>query len=205
VRREDFLSRVRGALHRHEGQPAEAPPVPLAPLQAWETAELIEPFKAECEAVGGHVHVVADMQRARETVRCVLELLGATTFIPSTDAVVEEVLSAVSLPMAGNPADADVGLAAAAFGLANTGTLVLTSEAGRKASLLPMNLLALLRESQLVPTMAEALEKRLETGAGMPSAWVQVTGPSRTADIELTLTTGVHGPGVVHVVLIKGV
>ncbi|HAK55812.1 MAG TPA: hypothetical protein DCP38_10075, partial [Acidobacteria bacterium] len=29
------------------------------------------------------------------------------------------------------------------------------------------------------------------------------TGPSRTADIEQTLTTGVHGPKVVHIVLVE--
>jgi L-lactate dehydrogenase complex protein LldG len=38
--------------------------------------------------------------------------------------------------------------------------------------------------------------------ADMGSNLVLVTGPSRTADIEMTLTRGVHGPGEVHVVLI---
>ncbi len=85
--------------------------------------------------------------------------------------------------------------------IAETGTLVLSSAAGRFASLLPMRHLALVREEQLVPTMAEALAKY---GDELPSAWVQATGPSRTADIELTLSIGVHGPGVVHVVLLSG-
>jgi L-lactate dehydrogenase complex protein LldG len=48
--------------------------------------------------------------------------------------------------------------------------------------------------------MAEALASY---GGELPSAWVQATGPSRTADIELTLSIGVHGPGVVHVVLLS--
>jgi L-lactate dehydrogenase complex protein LldG len=67
------------------------------------------------------------------------------------------------------------------------------------ASLLPEIHVAVLRTSQLVSSLTEAL--------GMPevrtaSAGVIITGPSRTADIEMTLTIGVHGPGELHVFLI---
>ena len=204
--REDFLGRVRGALHREKGAPVEVPPALLTPLQAWDPEVLVAEFCEELELVGGHVYVVDTLEDARAGLEVLLNDLGAETFIRSSDAILDDVMSAVSIPKAQDPALADVGLTGAAFGVANTGTLVLTSDAGRKASLLPMTHIALLRVSQLVPTMAEALERHtFERGASdnLPSAWVQATGPSRTADIELTLTTGVHGPGVVHVILVR--
>lgn len=198
--KEDFLARIRGALHRSAGAPQELPPPLLVPLDRWDIEDMVVLFKKELEAVGGTVHVVSDMSAARDTLRVLLKDLEAASFICTTDAVVEELLSAVSLPMADDPAEADVGLSGARCALATTGSLVLTSEVGRKASLLPMNHVALLQAKDIVPTMAEALEHYLDE---LPSAWVQATGPSRTADIELTLTTGVHGPGVVHVILVR--
>ena len=198
--REDFMARIRGALHRQPGDPLEAPPALLEPLNEWDPTSLIDLFKLELEVVGGFVHVVADLNEARGRLTHILADLGAKSFICSADAVVDEVLSAVALPLDDNPAAADVGLSGARCAIANTGTLILTSEMGRKASLLPMNHVAVIRAEQLVPTMAEALATYLDD---LPSAWVQATGPSRTADIELTLTTGVHGPGVVHVILIR--
>ena len=193
------MGRVRGALHRQAGDPVEAPPALLIPLEKWDKDALAEEFVAELEAVGGHVHRVSDLAGARERLKSIVQEIRATSFICTTETVVEEVLSAVNLPLSDDPEAADLGLSGVRCALANTGSLVLTSEVSRKASLLPMTHIALVRTEQIVPTMAEALEHHLDE---LPSAWVQATGPSRTADIELTLTTGVHGPGVVHVILI---
>ncbi len=198
--REAFLARVRAALHHSQGTPAEAPPSALPLLLDWNSAELIEPFKRELGAVGGHVHLVGSLDEARERLKTLLTELGATSFIHSSDEIVDEVLSAVTIPPAQHPADADVGLVGVRAAIAATGSLIVTSHSGRTASLLPMTVIALVRAAQLVPTLSEALEAHAEP---LPSALVQITGPSRTADIELTLTTGVHGPGVVHVILIQ--
>ena len=99
--------------------------------------------------------------------------------------------------------DVRVGLTGAVAGLADTGSLVLVSGPGRGriASLLPPLHIAMLRVSQLHPTYAAFLAAHPQIeDAG--SNLVLITGPSRTADIEMTLTRGVHGPGEVHVVLI---
>jgi L-lactate dehydrogenase complex protein LldG len=96
-----------------------------------------------------------------------------------------------------------VGLTGALAGLADTGSLALVSGPGRgrTASLLPPFHVAMLRVEQLYPTYAAFLAAHPQV-ADMGSNLVLVTGPSRTADIEMTLTRGVHGPGEVHVVLI---
>lgn len=200
----DFLNRVRVALHRHEGSPIEVPPALLEPLESWNVSELVEGFKLEHETIGGQFHLVKTMEETRVTLKSILVELSAASFICSTDSIVDEVLSAVNLPLAENPADADVGITGVRCAIAQTGTLVLTSDKGRKASLLPMNHIALVRAEQLVPTMAEAFELYMfENHMDIPTAWVQATGPSRTADIEQTLEIGVHGPGVVHVILVQ--
>jgi L-lactate dehydrogenase complex protein LldG len=93
------------------------------------------------------------------------------------------------------------GVSEAAWGIAETGSVVLRSspEEPRARSLLPEIHVSLLAESRILPDLA-ALFERLQDD--LPSALAIVTGPSRTADIEQTLIIGVHGPGEVHVVLL---
>ena len=90
------------------------------------------------------------------------------------------------------------GLTGCAAGIANTGTVVLLDEGETfKASLLPETHLVILRAGQLVADLPEALTMT----RGATNA-VLVSGPSRTADIEMTLTIGVHGPKEVIVFLV---
>jgi L-lactate dehydrogenase complex protein LldG len=99
--------------------------------------------------------------------------------------------------------DVLVGLTGAVAGLADTGSLALVSGPGRGriASLLPPLHIAILRVSQLHASYATFLAAHPQI-EDVGSNLVLITGPSRTADIEMTLTRGVHGPGEVHVVLI---
>jgi L-lactate dehydrogenase complex protein LldF len=93
------------------------------------------------------------------------------------------------------------GVTGALVGIADTGSLVLVGGEGRPltASLLPEIHIAILHVSDLVPTLSDTLCRPEIRSA---SAAVIITGPSRTADIELTLTIGVHGPKELHVFLI---
>jgi L-lactate dehydrogenase complex protein LldF len=87
----------------------------------------------------------------------------------------------------------EAGLTGALAGVAETGTLVLPGGKGRalSASLLPMLHIAVLKAEDILPDMAAALKlPELQECA----AAALVSGPSRTADIEMTLTLGVHGP-----------
>ena len=88
--------------------------------------------------------------------------------------------------------------------LADTGSLVLTSGKGRPrlASLLPPVHVALVRRDQLVPSLGALFTSHPRLAAEAANL-VVITGPSRTADIEMTLTRGVHGPRSVHVVFVS--
>jgi L-lactate dehydrogenase complex protein LldG len=106
-------------------------------------------------------------------------------------------------------AGADLGLTTADLAIAETGSLVLASGPGkgRAVSLLPPCHVAVVTLDRLVGSLEDAaavLEARAAAAASPADAAganvVLVTGPSRTADIELTLTRGVHGPREVQVV-----
>ena len=90
------------------------------------------------------------------------------------------------------------GLTGVNAGVAETGTIVLTSGAGHPSStsLLPDIHIAVLHESDIHKNLPQVfkLQEIQDT-----SSYVLISGPSRTADIEMTLTIGVHGPGELHV------
>jgi L-lactate dehydrogenase complex protein LldG len=93
------------------------------------------------------------------------------------------------------------GVSRAAYGLADTGSVVIASgpDEPRGNHLLPDVHVSLLAESRVVPGLAALFR---ELGGALPSALAIVTGPSRSADIEQKLIVGVHGPREVHVVLL---
>jgi L-lactate dehydrogenase complex protein LldG len=99
--------------------------------------------------------------------------------------------------------DVIVGLTGAHGGLADTGAIALISGPGRSrlASLLPPVHIALLSQSKIYPSFSSFLAAHpaaAETGSNL----VFIAGPSRSGDIELTLSMGVHGPGEVHVIIL---
>jgi L-lactate dehydrogenase complex protein LldG len=99
-------------------------------------------------------------------------------------------------------AEAEVGVTGCHAAIAETGSLVLLSGPGssRTVSLLPPLHVALVRRQDLYFGMGDFFESQAATMAEA-SCCTFVTGPSRTADIELSLTIGVHGPGRVVVIV----
>ena len=102
-------------------------------------------------------------------------------------------------------AQIEVGLTGAMGGLADTGSIVVASGPGRAriASLLPPVHIAILPLSKIYPTMQEWLAAGGAELAKETSNLVVITGGSRTSDIELQLTLGMHGPRELHVVLYR--
>lgn len=98
---------------------------------------------------------------------------------------------------------AKVGLTWADYGVAYTGTVALFAQPhqGRSVSLLPDTHIAVLKSSQIVPTMSSVIQK-IQSLNEMPSCINFITGPSRSADIEMDLSIGVHGPYRIWVIVI---
>lgn len=89
-------------------------------------------------------------------------------------------------------AEADATVEEVWAGIAETGSIVCASVDGRavQASLLPSHHIAILDAARIYAT----LEDFFESLGSPPTNLAIITGPSRTADIELTLAVGVHGP-----------
>lgn len=192
----------------------------------------LERFRTEFERVAGVFHrvptaadVPALLERicrerdARSVVTWAPPALGGVDAAPTLTAagIAVHVMPGTVPPAAERQrlrdviAQADVGVTGADLAIAETGTLVLRSAAGRprSTSLLPPCHVALFDRSALLETLEQvgiALEAWHEPpAAGGDGAVINfITGPSRTADIELTLTRGVHGPKEVHAVFVEG-
>ncbi|MGI8386175.1 LutC/YkgG family protein [Robertmurraya sp. P23] len=102
---------------------------------------------------------------------------------------------------------ANVGITISEITLAESGTVVLLSDKdrGRTVSFLPGTLIVLVPKSTLVPRMTQAAQKLRsihEQGKQVASCVNFITGPSNSADIELNLVVGVHGPVKASYILI---
>jgi len=202
VKRSDFLGRVSAALGRWG--PTTPPPLPEPPggeVVSPSTADLahealVARFAERASAIGVTVHRVQEAEVVTRLGEVVAALGGSVC--PDADPLARAAAVASGRPLAG-PADADVGVTGSWRAVAETGTVVLRSEGGRLEGLLPPVHVVVVHEDAVRAGLRDVY---VDLAGAPPTALVQVTGPSRTADIELTLTTGVHGPGTVVVVLV---
>ena len=144
-------------------------------------------FKENVESVAGHCIITTDVT---DSLKQILTDLNAERIANSNDP-----------PNAHDIFSFDVGISTAQAGVAETGTLILDSacERHRLVSLVPPVHIAIINASAIVATLADALT--LLQKAEISPAITFITGPSRTADIELTLTIGVHGPQELYVIV----
>ena len=89
------------------------------------------------------------------------------------------------------------------YAVAAPGTLVIVTDAnnGRGLSLVPMTHIAIVEPKNLLPDLVDLFER---LGSNYPGRHaVMISGPSKTADIEMNVVTGVHGPNIVKAFVIR--
>ena len=184
--------------------------------------ELIEQFESELTRVGGRFHRATTAESAFHYIEHVASVRQAKTIIAWETKVIDDIdlsgkLEEKGIGVLTETADqefipaaaaSDIGVSGVDFALADTGTLVLLACKGqaRSISLLPPVHIAVVKPEQLLSGLSDLFpllrgEAEAE-GRDLSSAITFITGPSRTADIELTLVVGVHGPQQLHVVLL---
>jgi L-lactate dehydrogenase complex protein LldG len=206
--REEILGKVREALGR---KPEMSPPslsatARIAPRVAGDQGAEIGQLLAEIETLSGVTRRLA----SRDALPLALaELVEAedvkkATLWSTPDLAlwgVAETLRTLGVEIVSPQADkhlvaeCELGVTGADAALPETGTLLLRSspERPRVVSLLPRVHLAIFTAAALRADLHQTFAEARDAGYS-----VLVTGPSRTADIELTLTLGVHGPKALY-------
>jgi len=205
--RDEILGRVRSALAGVE--PTHEPVVAPSAVQ--------DPAPSHHQVVDLFAERVADYRAVVDRVSAA-DLPGhlAGLFAPTERVVVPpgletDLLNAVPTPVADDDLDAadldttDAVLTTATVGIAETGTIVLDHGPGqgrRALTLVPDRHVCVVRADQVVPDVPDAMAPLGGSiAAGRPLTWI--SGPSATSDIELTRVEGVHGPRMLHVVLVE--
>ncbi|MBK6793148.1 MAG: LUD domain-containing protein [Anaerolineales bacterium] len=147
-------------------------------------------FTTELTALSGNVY-----QTSNPTQSIIEYLLSksVTKIYLQPNVLNESLLRQAGIDFTHNPDPTlTIGVTKAWVGLADTGS-VLEADDELLGSLLPEIHLTVLESENILPSLPDAIEMAKGKNA------VFITGPSRTADIEMTLTIGVHGPKEIHV------
>jgi L-lactate dehydrogenase complex protein LldG len=136
---------------------------------------------------------------------------GAGRFVVAEGFPAELLPSGVAFTAEAQTSIADLDACAGAIticavAIASSGTIVLTHGAGegaRRLTLVPDRHVCVVRAAQVVETMPEAMDRLAPLGASKSAARLTfISGPSATADIEMTRIRGVHGPRHLEVILV---
>jgi L-lactate dehydrogenase complex protein LldG len=219
--RETFLQTVRQAAAQGRAYRVATRELPGDIGYVGATGDLCDAFAAELVAVGGEAYLVDDLEAAGQVILRLCREVSAKSAICWQHQLLDRLGVANLLGGAGieqldhaslagqdtverqtTILAADVGITSCDYALAETGTLVMCSRPGqeRVASLLPPMHIAVVERAQILPDLYDAIGQLPDN---LPSNVVLITGPSKTGDMELELTTGVHGPGRWCVVVVR--
>ena len=216
-----LLARVRAAVR---AQPVTVATVPdqtvvrRIPRDRAGLSELTELFAAKAAAVGMRV-TRADDAGLDATLTKLLEKRGKTIVAVRDAHLAARATTAVNAArahLAPNDNDdvlfdCEVGITDVDAAIAESGSIVVSTNGRiRNAWITPPVHIAIVRASQIIPDLVDLFESRPDASqpdASHPDALdaastTIITGPSKTADIEGVLVTGVHGPAVVEIVLV---
>lgn len=221
--RDAFLSKIASRLGREKrASEVERPKWSYSPqdavLKKANADELLEALKTQCTKIHTDL-LVTDANHLPETVKEIVSEYGGGPVVawkddrfgqfgltplfkeiwPKENVEVHEWDYSLEKRNIGYAEHANIGITISDITLAESGTAVLFSgkNRGRTVSFLPAASVILIPKSSLVPRMTQAarlIRERVELGEQVASCINFITGPSNSADIEMNLVVGVHGP-----------
>jgi len=213
--RDEILGRIRAALGREqpltEVEAAAARtrlrdhPRGPRPQMDWDR---VVRFRERCVSLSSTVDEVAELAHVPGAIARYLAATGLRPAGVCWPRFAALDWSGAGLSIEARPARAEdhLGITGAYCAIAETGTLMLLSGADThaKTSLLPDTHIAIVPISRIVAAMEDGWDLLRGEHGSLPRQVTFISGPSRTADIEMTLVLGAHGPYRVHIVLVTG-
>ncbi len=164
-------------------------------------------FKTKLESLGGEVHLCENEQYLYGQLKQLVTKNWVNVYCKEPALI--ETLKNYQVPVKECeiiPNDIEAGITGCEALVAHLGSVMVTSaqESGRQLFVYPPVHIVIASEKQLVGYLHEAYNHITEKyGSSLPSLITNITGPSRTADIEKTLIMGMHGPKELHVFISK--
>ena len=215
--RDKIFARLHAAT-RHAPAPASQPP--QMPAITFSTKEKIEKLKTLMEAMRTEVHITGGKNWLKTVENILKEReIKSLLYAPETDigkALENRLQSSGSdLPklipyrkeienIKETVFNVDAGITSAAGAIAETGALILwpSEKEPRLMSIVPSIHIAVLKADTIHNTLSEVMQQE-NWPARMPTNALLISGPSKTADIEMTLAFGVHGPRDLIVLILQ--
>lgn len=166
----------------------------------------VESFKNSLEEVNGHVHVFNNDRELLAELKKDLTNYD-TSKICCIEPEIKKMLQTADIDLSvcnEVREDVEIGITGCEFLVAQTGSALVSSsqKGGRQLFIYPAVHIIIASKNQMVKTLDEAYRQvSRKYSNNLPSQLLLITGPSRTADIEKTLTLGAHGPKELHVYL----
>ena len=196
--------------------------VDYIPIQTFSQNEKIKKLKAHMEAVRTEVHVV-DAENWRDQLETILKIRALKTLLYAPETKIGNELQKAWSGVDGNEGlpelviyegnieafkenlfQVDAAITSTGGGIAETGAIILwpDKKEPRLMSLVPPIHIAVLEADKIYNTFGEVMQAQ-KWPEKMPTNAVLISGPSKTADIELTLAFGVHGPKELIVLILS--
>ena len=200
-----LLARVRSAVRAQPVSVEQVPSHAMVRRVARDTADLAELFATKATAVGMRVTRVSEAN-LEATLAQLLESRGKSVVAVRDPALAARAAAAAGTRLAPNDNDdllfdCEVGITDVDCAIAESGSLVVSTNGRiRNAWITPPIHIAIVRAGQVLPDLVDLFESRSD--ALDAASTTVITGPSKTADIEGVLVTGVHGPAAVEILLV---
>lgn len=202
--RENILARLKASQEKR-GELGENIPDLTSPIYHQLHESLSIEFKTNLELIGGEVILCASKEDVSQQVKLICERKSQT----SVFCVDPTLHSALPADIKVNSEDSEfqainIGITTCEFLVAHLGSVLISSAqiSGRRLNVFPETHIVVANEAQLTGYLDEAMKKLAEKYKNnLPSLISNITGPSRTADIEKTLVMGMHGPKSLIVII----